>query len=136
MSKPFWLGFLAYLVPTFPLGYAWHLSWFHSAYDALGLYRPDVIIPMGLASMVLQAVLFSWSYPKLFSVERTAWMRSALLCFISFGLLAWSYSVLPVAAKYNMTSVADFMWLESGFTFLQFVVVAPLLVLAYRSKQS
>jgi len=44
----------------------------------------------------------------------------------------WSYIVLPVAAKYDMTSVPNFMLLESGFTLLQFLVVAPLMALAYR----
>ncbi len=135
-DKSFWLGCLAYLVPTFPLGYLWHLVWFHDQYDALGMYRSDVIIPMGLASMVIQAVLFSWSYPKLFSTERAAWMQSSLLIVVVFGLLAWSYSVLPVAAKYQMTSVKDFVLLETGFTFLQFAIVAPLLSLAFRNKQS
>jgi hypothetical protein len=132
----FWLGFLAYLVPTFPLGYFWHLAWFHDRYDALAIYRPDVVIPMGLASMVIQAAIFSWSYPKLFSTERAAWMRSALKIVVVFGLFAWSYSVLPVAAKYQMTSVKDFVLLETGFTFLQFAIVAPLLSLAFRGKQS
>ena len=86
--------------------------------------------------MVIQAALFSWSYPKLFSTERAAWMQSSLLIVVVFGLLAWSYSVLPVAAKYQMTSVKDFVLLETGFTFLQFAIVAPLLSLAFRNKQS
>ena len=135
-DKSFWLGFLAYLAPTFPLGYLWHLVWFHNEYNALGIYRPDVIIPMGLASMIIQAALFSWSYPKLFGTERAAWMQSALLAGVVFGLLAWSYSVLPVAAKYQMTSVKEFVLLETGFTFLQFAIVAPLLALAFRNKRS
>jgi len=39
---------------------------------------------------------------------------------------------LPVAAKYQMTSVMDFMKLESAFTIVQFAIVSPLIALAYR----
>lgn len=131
-----WTGSFAYLVPTFPLGYFWHLTWFRSEYDALDLYRSDVIIPFGLASMIIQALIFSWLYPKLFSTGRTEWKRSALLGFVTFGLLAWSFTTLPVAAKYQMTSVAGFMWLETGFTILQFAIVSPLLAFVSRETES
>lgn len=67
MDKSFWLGFLAYLVPTFPLGYFWHLKAFAHRYEALQMYREQVIIPFGLASMIVQGALFSWAYPHLFS---------------------------------------------------------------------
>jgi hypothetical protein len=48
------------------------------------------------------------------------------------ALLAWSFVVLPVAAKYRMTSVQDFIVLETCFTALQFAVVSPLIALAHR----
>jgi hypothetical protein len=130
-----WSGSLAYLLPTFPLGYFWHLTWFQREYKSLDLYRSDVIIPFGLASMIIQALIFSWSYQKLFSTRRADWMRSALLSFFTFGFLAWSFTTLPIAAKYDMTSVAGFMWLESGFTFLQFAVVSPLLAFVSRERE-
>jgi hypothetical protein len=44
----------------------------------------------------------------------------------------WSFTTLPVAAKYNMTSVADFLKLETAFTAAQFIVVAPLMALSFR----
>jgi hypothetical protein len=40
--------------------------------------------------------------------------------------------VLAVAAKYRMTSVLDFVALESAFTFLQVLVVSPGVALVYR----
>ena len=52
MNRSFWLAALAYLVPTFPLGYFWHLVFFADRYHALAMYRDEVIIPLGLASMV------------------------------------------------------------------------------------
>ena len=133
MSRSFWLGFLAYLLPTFPLGYFWHLSTFADQYHALEMYREQVIIPMGLGSMIVQACFFSWAYPKLFSTAAMDWVKSTLAFFAVFSLLAWSFTTLPVAAKYRMTSVSDFMMLETGFTLLQFAVVAPLMALAHRN---
>jgi hypothetical protein len=132
LKKPFWLAVLAYIVPTFPVGYFWHLVTFHEAYERLALYRTEVIIPFGLASMLIQALFFAWAYPRLFSTRREAWVGSALRFFCLFGMLAWSFTTLPVAAKYQMTSVADFLKLETAFTVLQFAIVSPLIALAYR----
>jgi hypothetical protein len=132
MKRSFWLAALAYVVPTFPLGYFWHLVTFQESYDRLALYRAEVIIPFGLASMVVQAVFFAWAYPRLFSTRREDWLTSAFRFFCVSGALAWSFTTLPVAAKYQMTSVVDFLKLETGFTLLQFAVVSPLIALAYR----
>lgn len=132
MKKAFWLAVLAYLLPTFPLGYVWHLVTFKDAYDRLDLYRAEVIIPFGLASMLVQAVIFAWAYPRLFSIRREHWRTSALKFGVTFAALAWSFTTLPVAAKYRMSSITDFLLLETSFTILQFAVVAPLIALAYR----
>jgi hypothetical protein len=132
MTRNFWLCLLAYLLPTFPVGYFWHLSWFAGRYDELALYRHDVIVPFGFTSMLIQAVLFAWAYPRLFSVRHADWLPSALRCFGTFGLLSWSFTTLPVAAKFRMTSVPTFVLLETGFTLLQFALVAPLMALACR----
>lgn len=136
MRKSFWLAVLAYLLPTFPLGYFWHLVTFADRYHQLAMYRDEVIIPFGLASMVIQALFFAWVYPKLFAADRTPWLRGAMGFGCVFALLAWSFAVLPVAAKYRMASVPDFLVLETAFTVLQFVIVSPLIALAYRAGAS
>lgn len=134
MDRSFWLAVAAYLLPTFPLGYAWHLTVFREQYDRLGLYRAEVIIPFGLASMFVQALLFAWLYPHIASTGRDDWMAGALKFGLIVGVLAWSFTTLPVAAKYKMTSVRSFMMLESAFTLVQFAVVAPLIALAWRDR--
>ena len=132
MTKAYWTAVAAYLLPTFPLGYVWHLVAFHENYERLAIYRQEVLIPLGVSSMVIQALLFSWAYPRLFSTQKGRWLRSAAQFGCVFGLIAWSYTTLPVAAKYDMTSVPRFMVLETGFNLLQFLVVSPLIALAYR----
>jgi hypothetical protein len=119
----FWLRFLAYLVPTFPLGYVWHLVAFHEAYARLAIYRDDPIIPLGLASMVVQGLVFSWAYPRIGSAVRFGAVAAAL---------SWSFTTLAVGAKHPMASVPDFLALETAFTVVQFAAVAPLMALAHR----
>ena len=132
MGRPFWLAVAAYLLPTFPLGYFWHLTTFRTQYERLEMYRQEVIIPLGLATMIVQALIFAWLYPRLFSTNREAWLQGAAGFALVFGVLAWTFTTLPVAAKYRMTSVSSLLLLESAFTVVQFLVVSPLVALAWR----
>ncbi len=132
MDKKFWLGLIAYVVPSFPLAFMWHLKTFSANYAALELLRDQPILPMGFATMLLQGALFSWAYPRQFDTNRASWLGSAASAFAFFGLLAWSFAVLATGAKIHMTSVRDFMMLETGWTLLQFAVTMPLLALAHR----
>ena len=54
-------------MPTFFLGFVWHLVLFKESYDGLAMYRHNVIIPFGLLSMTIQAVLFAWIYEQSFA---------------------------------------------------------------------
>jgi hypothetical protein len=132
MSLRYWSAVAAYLIPTFPLGFVWHLVTFRAHYARLEMYRDDVLIPLGLLSMAIQALLFAWAYPRLFGTRRDAWLGGAARFAGVFGALAWSFAVLPVAAKYRMASVPDFLALETAFTLVQFLVVSPLVALAWR----
>jgi hypothetical protein len=131
MSVQFWLAALAYILPTFPLGYFWHMKTFAGRYEKLEIYRPQPIIPLGLASMALQGLFFAWVFPKLFDAS-TPWLRNAISFAVIFGGLAWSFLVLPVAAKNRMTSVSTFIKLETAFTAIQFLVAGLLIAFVYR----
>jgi hypothetical protein len=132
MGRSFWLGVAAYLVPTFPIAYAWHLVVFAPAYEALGIYRPDPIIPFGFASMLIQGIVFSWAYPRLFPWRDGAILKPGLTYGLALAILSWSFTTLAVAAKNIMTSVPSYLQLETGFTLLQFLIVGPLIALAHR----
>ena len=64
MTKRYLLLLFAYVVPTFLLGFVWHLVLFDSYYKELGIYREHPIIPFGFGSMLIQAALFAWLYPR------------------------------------------------------------------------
>jgi hypothetical protein len=130
--RGFWLGVAAYLVPTFPIAYAWHLVVFAPQYDALGIYRPDPIIPFGFASMLIQGIVFSWAYPRIFPRRGSGTLSSGLAYGLALAVLSWSFTTLAVAAKNVMTSIPLYLALETGFTLLQFLVVGPLIAVAHR----
>ena len=132
-QRGFWRGVAAYLVPTFPLGFFWHLVWFERSYQALAIYPADPIIPLGLASMAVQALIFSWAYPRLFPARRGPVLRVGLSYGLGIGMLSWSFPTLAVAAKHPIGSTADYALLETGFTIVQFLLVGPLVAWAYRS---
>jgi hypothetical protein len=121
---------LAYLVPTFALGFVWHLVLFQSYYDALGVYRRDIIIPFGFLSMLIQAAIFAWVYEKAFASARGALLARALRYGLVGAVLSWSFTTLAVAAKNVMASVPDYVLIETAFTIVQWALVAPLTVMA------
>jgi hypothetical protein len=131
MTKRIAVSALSYLIPTFILGFVWHLVAFKGYYEALAMYRKDIIIPFGFLSMTIQALLFSWVYARVFA----AWpdIRSRILGYAVFGAaLSWSYTTIAVAAKNVMSSVPGYLLIESGFTLAQWLIVAPLTVLLLR----
>lgn len=134
-ARRFWLGMAAYIIPTFPIAFVWHLVLFEPRYHALGIYRADPVIPFGLASMIIQAGIFSWVFPRLFPPGRNAILRNGLLFGLVAGLLSWSFTTVAVAAKHPMSSIADYIVLESAFTLVQFSIVGPLMALAHRAPR-
>lgn len=121
---------LAYLVPTFALGFVWHLVLFQSYYDALGVYRRDIIIPFGFLSMLIQAAIFAWVYEKAFASAGGALLARALRYGLVGAVLSWSFTTLAVTAKNVMASVPDYLLIETAFTIVQWALVAPLTVMA------
>lgn len=130
----FFLGMAAYAVPTFPLGIVWHLVLFGQSYRLLGIYRDDLIFAFGLGSMIIQAAIFSFAYPRIFPHAGASVLRNGLLYGLGIGVLSWSFTTLAVAAKQPMTSVQNFLMLETGFTLIQCLIVGPLIALAHRNR--
>jgi len=133
MIKRLTLAALAYLAPTFLLGLVWHLMLFKHYYEALEIYRKDIIIPFGFLSMLIQAALFAWIYEKAFA-GRGATALARGLSYGAFGaVLSWSFTTIAVAAKNMMSSVPDYLLIETAFTAVQWLIVGPLTALAFAS---
>lgn len=128
--KRYALALAAYLVPTFGLAIVWHLIVFASYYDALEVYREDMIIPFGFATMLLQGGIYGWLYPRIWGGLSIA--SGGLRAGLIFGILSWSYMVLAVGAKHRMASVPDYMVIETCFVALQFAIYGPLIAWVWR----
>lgn len=126
----FILGVLAYVVPTFALGFVWHLVLFESYYQALAIYRADIIIPFGFLSMLIQAIIFAWIYETSFARRAGGFWTRALGYGAVGAVLSWSFTTLAVAAKNVMSSVPDYLLIETAYTIAQWIMVGPLTVLA------
>lgn len=125
------LAILAYLVPTFVLGFFWHLSLFHQYYADLQIYRSDIIVPFGFLSIFLQAVVFAWLYDKAFADRGGTWLTRGLSYGALGAILSWSFTTLAVAAKNLMASVPDYLLIETAFTAVQWLIVGPLTAAAF-----
>ena len=131
MMRRIGVGALAYLLPTFALGFVWHLVAFKHYYDALGMYRQDVIIPFGFLSMTLQALLFAWVFESSFARRDVSVGRRGIQFAVFGAVLSWSFTTLAVAAKNVMSSVPAYLLIESAFTVVQWAIVGPLMALAF-----
>ncbi len=120
---------LAYMLPTFPLGFFWHLTVFADYYTSLQVYRHDIIIPFGIASMLIQGIIWSVLYKRVFAGEP---ILSGALKFAALASpLAWSFLVLAVSAKHHMASVSGYLGIETAFVVAQYAIVSPLIAWAH-----
>jgi hypothetical protein len=132
--KRYVFAVLAYLLPTFALGFVWHLVLFQSYYEALAIYRRDVIIPFGFLSILIQAATFALVYDKAFARVRGSLLSRSLRYGAVGAVFSWSFTTLAVAAKNVMASVPDYVMIETAFTIVQWALVAPFTVLSFQSR--
>lgn len=60
--KSYWLAALAYIFCTFLIAAPWHMVFFKPVYDDLAIFtRTEPLIPLGLASMLMQGLLYAYA---------------------------------------------------------------------------
>ncbi len=127
----FTLMVLAYLVPTMILGMVWHFVWFSELYENLGIYnRKDPIIPLGFTSMFFQGIIIAYLYPY-YAEQGHSIIRSLKFSLI-MGFFLFTVSTLANAAKIEVTSMLSWLWVQSLFTLIQFIVVGFLIGLVFK----
>lgn len=126
---------LAYLVPTMILGMVWHFVWFSDLYESLAIYkRKDPIIPLGFTSMFLQGMIIAYLYP--YYAEHKHSIGRSIRFSLIMGSFLFTVSTLANAAKIEVTSMIDWLWVQSLFTLIQFVVVGLLIGLVFKNQVS
>ena len=114
---------LVYIILTFPLAYVWHLTVFKDRYAALQVYRSTVLPQFGLASMVIQGIIFGVIYLAAIAPMAEGWLVKGLTYAALGGVLSWSFTTIAPAAKSPMASIRDFFVIETAFTAIQWVLV-------------
>lgn len=120
MLKPA-LAVLVYVVPSMLLAVPWHLMWFKQEYHDFGIYtRADPIIPLGLATMLIQGIVMAWIYPRWYrgGVPALEGIKFSLL----IGLFLFSVSTVATIAKVEVTDPWRFVLLSGIFHAIQFTV--------------
>jgi hypothetical protein len=118
-----------YIVPTFASGFLWHLVLFKGSYDALGVFRDDLSVPLGLFTIIVQGLVLAYLYPRLYRGGPP--LREGARFGVIFGIIFWSIQAVAAAAKHHMNSVPRFLVLETGFFVLMFAIVGPVMAIIH-----
>jgi hypothetical protein len=90
-----------------------------------------MIVPLGFFSMLIQAFVFAWVYRQTFAQRNGSVMSRGLVYAALGAVLSWSFTMLAVSAKNVMSSVPDYLVIETAFTAVQWIMVGPLTALAF-----
>lgn len=92
----------------------------------------DILISFGMLSMLVQGVIWSAIYRRLFEGEPV--LRGALKFANPAAPLAWSILVIAVSAKHHMASVSGYVLIETAFIAAHYTIVSPLIACVYRKR--
>jgi hypothetical protein len=123
------LAALAYIIPTMPYGYLWHMAWFKKQYERWQYFGGDASIPLGFTSMIIQGIILSVTY-SLLRIEHASYINALLFSGI-MGAFFWSTHVVSAMAKHGATRTKGYFFLETIYLAGQFAVFGILLGVIY-----
>jgi hypothetical protein len=131
------LTVLAYMVTTFAVQGASHFAINAEHYAAISIMRAEPIIPMGLASMVIQGAIFALLFPVYNrGVGNGRTMRNALVFSWALGGFLASYIVLGESGKYAIPSIPSWVAVEASVAAVQYSFFGLLLGQLHRQSES
>ena len=123
------LGALAYIIPSMPWGYFWHLKVFNKKYQKWEYFGTAPSVPLAFLAMVIQGTILSVVY-ALLPVEHTS--RVNVFYFVSImGVFFWSRVVVPSMARHAPTRKMSFFFLETAYLVGQYALFGAFLWLVY-----
>jgi len=134
MRKYFVFSLLAYLALTFACAVTWHLVLFKDYYLSVGM-RKDPLMHLGVFSMLIQAFVLSYLYPRFYKGGEP-WKEGAAFGFF-MGLFLASFAALADAGKFDLGSPVAWILHEGTITLVQFTLAGILIALIHgRAKVS
>jgi len=129
-AKKFTLAVLAYIFVTFVIAAGWHLVVFKDLYDQLGIFtRKEPVIPLGIASMIMQALVLSYLYPRYY--RGGGILKEGLIFGALTGVLMASIAVFAEAGKQQVSSLPFWLVFESAYYLLQFGILGVVIAKIY-----
>lgn len=126
----FILAAIAYVVVTFAMAASWHLVFFKDLYDQLAIFtRKDPLIPLGVVSILTQALVLAYLYPALYKGGSPA--KEGLKFGLLIGVLMASVAVFAEAGKQNVSSLTTWLVFETAYYLLQFGLLGVIIGLIY-----
>jgi hypothetical protein len=127
------LGTLGYAIATFILGATWHFVLFKDLYHQLGAYsRQEPIIALGFSSMLVQGVILSFLFQYFHrGVEPT---KEGIQFALIMGAYMFTTTTLAFAAKSEVSSLAIWFTVQTGFHLIQFLITGVILGLVFGKK--
>src|SRR5688500_14782360 len=125
------LTVVAYALTTFGVQGASHFAINADHFASLSIMRAEPLIPLGIASMLIQGLIFAWLYPVYANGASTV-RRAIAFSWLIGGFLA-SYNVLGEAGKYAIPSLSSWIAVEASAAFAQFTIFGVWLGLIHRA---
>ena len=121
-TAAFYGSWFAYVAITFALGFIWHLMVFKNVYHRLAIYTrlDELIIPLGLLSMLIQGAVLAYLYPQVVGIPGSLF-EAVSFCLL-MGLFLASSAVIAEAAKQRVTSLRVWFVVESLYYLIQFLL--------------
>lgn len=123
---------IAYVLTTFAVQGTSHFVVNAGHYAAMTIMRPEPVVAMGIASMLVQGLIFALLFP-VFRRDASP-VKSALLFSWAVGGFLASYIVLGEAGKYAIPSIPSWIAVELSAAFAQFTIFGALLGLLHRRR--
>ena len=123
-NATFWKSFGVYTVLTMACAAGWHLGLFPGVYAAANMRR-EPLIHLGMFSVLIQAAIVSWLYPRVRG--NGAPLAEGAKFGLLIGLLIGSYGVLAEAGKFDVGPLGQWLVYEGTYFLLQFTLVGAVL---------
>ncbi|MEX2154231.1 MAG: hypothetical protein WD825_12900 [Gemmatimonadaceae bacterium] len=127
------LTVVAYVLTTFAVQGTSHFAVNTDHFAAIPIMRAEPMVPLGIASMIIQGLIFAWLYP-VYASGASSVRRGIAFSWMIGGFLA-SYIVLAEAGKYAIPSVPAWIAVEASAAFVQYTVFGVWLGLIHRAPR-
>ncbi len=125
------LTVVAYVLATLVVQGTSHFAINAEHYAQLDIFRPDPLVPFGIASMLIQGAICAHLYPRLIAGSGSTPLKALIFAW-TMGAFLVSYIAIALAGEYRLPSIGGWIAIEAAAGFAQFTLFGILLGLIHR----